>query len=133
LVLGNAVVAIDLTPSERRTHDHTRHGTLTRFATPDAAIGKAIERCYARHGGREFPSSLREIERNVPPELEVRLIMDNSATRKTRTIQKWLGARDRDGMFTSPALPVTPTRPKRLLGCLLRSFARRFGRFPFCY
>jgi Integrase core domain len=50
-----------------------------------------IERCYPRHGGREFLSFLREIERNVPSDLDVRLIMDNYATHKTPAIRKWLG------------------------------------------
>ena len=72
---------------ERRTHDYTRHGTLTLFAALDAATGKIIGRCYTRHRGREFLSFLREIERNVPPELEVRLIMDNYVTHKTPAIR----------------------------------------------
>jgi transposase len=89
---------------ERRTHDYTRHGTLTLFAALDAATGKVIGRCYPRHRGREFLSFLREIERNVPPELEVRLIMDNYATDKTPAIRKWLGARPRrHGHFTPTA------------------------------
>ena len=48
---------------ERRTHDYTRHGTLTLFAALDAATGAVIGRCYPRHRGREFLSFLREIER----------------------------------------------------------------------
>ena len=48
---------------ERRTHDYTRHGTLTLFAALDAATGTVIGRCYPRHRGREFLSFLREIER----------------------------------------------------------------------
>ena len=49
---------------ERRTHDYTRHGTLTLFAALDAATGKVIGRCYPPHRGREFLSFLREIERS---------------------------------------------------------------------
>ena len=52
---------------ERRTHDYTRHGTLSLFAALDAATGKVIGRCYPRHRGREFPSFLREIERISRP------------------------------------------------------------------
>ena len=69
---------------ERRTHDYTRHGTLSLFAALDTATGKIIGRCYPRHRGREFLSFLREIERNVPPDLDVHLIMDNYATHKHR-------------------------------------------------
>ena len=90
---------------ERRTHDYTRHGTLTLFAALDAATGKVIGRCYPRHRGREFLSFLREIERNVPPELEVRLIMDNTPPTRRRRSESG-SARDRDGMFTSPRPPA---------------------------
>jgi transposase len=87
---------------ERRTHDYTRHGTLSLFAALDAATGKIIGRCYPRHRGREFLSFLREIERNVPPDLDVHLIMDNYATHKTPAIRKWLGARPRWRVHFTP-------------------------------
>jgi len=105
---------------ERRTHDYTRHGTLSLFAALDAAAGTVIGRCYPRHRGREFLRFLREIERNVPPDLNVHLVMDNYAThRQSRSENGW--ARGRDGMFTSRRLPVpgsirssasSPTSPK---------------------
>jgi hypothetical protein len=105
---------------ERRTRDDTRHGILTLFAALDAATGKVIGRCYPRHRGREFLSFLREIERNVPPELEVRLIMDNSATHKTPAIRKWLGS------ATEMACSLHPDR--QLLGEAGRALLRRHHR-----
>jgi hypothetical protein len=102
------------------TVPYTRHGTLTLFATLDAATGKIIGRCYPRHRGREFLSFLREIERNVPSDLDVRLILDNYATHKTPAIRNG-SARGRDGVSTSrrPRFPgsiwssaSSPTSPK---------------------
>ena len=87
---------------ERRTHDYTRHGTLSLFAALDAATGKVIGRCYPRHRGREFLSFLREIELNVPHGLDVHLIMDNYATHKTEPIRKWLGSRPRWHVHFTP-------------------------------
>jgi transposase len=78
---------------ERRTHDYTRHGTLSLFAALDTATGKIIGKCYARHRGREFLSFLREIESNVPADLDVHLVMDNYATHKTQAIRNWLARR----------------------------------------
>jgi transposase len=75
---------------------------LTLFAALDAATGKVIGRCYPRHRRRKFLSFLHEIERNVPPELEVRLIMNNAATDKTPAIRKWLGARPRWHVHFTP-------------------------------
>ena len=87
---------------ERRTHDYTRHGTLTLFAALDAATGTVIGRCYPRHRGREFLSFLREIEHNVPSDLDVHLIMDNYATHKTPAIRKWLGSRPKWHVHFTP-------------------------------
>ena len=39
---------------ERRTHDYTRHGTLSLFAALNAATGAVIGKCFARHRAREF-------------------------------------------------------------------------------
>jgi hypothetical protein len=103
---------------ERRTHDCTRHGTL--FAALDAATGKVIGRCYPRHRSRELLGFLREIHRNVPPDLDVHLIMDNYATHKTEPIRKWLGARPRWHVHLTPTAvhgsirssASSPTSPK---------------------
>src|SRR3984885_5790391 len=91
---------------ERRTRDYTRHRTLSLFAALDVATGKVVVRCYPRHRGREFLAFLREIERNVPPDLDVHLIMDNYAppTRPSRSENG--SVRGPDGMFTSRPPPV---------------------------
>jgi transposase len=79
--------------AERRSHDYIRHGTLSLFAALDAATGKVIGKCFARHRGREFLKFLREIESNVPSDLDIHLVMDNYATHKTPTIRRWLARR----------------------------------------
>src|SRR3954464_2429778 len=56
---------------ERRSHDYTRHGTLSLFAALDVATGKVIGKCFARHRSREFLRFLREIEANVPADLDI--------------------------------------------------------------
>ena len=72
------------------------------FAALDAATGKVVGRCYPRHRGREFLSFLREIQRNVPSDLDVHLIMDNYATHKTPAIRKWMGSRPRWHVHFTP-------------------------------
>src|SRR5712671_5143804 len=71
---------------ERRSHDYTRHGTVSLFAALNAATGKVIGKCFARHRGREFLKFLREIENNIPDDLDVHLVIDNYATHKTPAI-----------------------------------------------
>jgi len=75
---------------ERRTHDYLRHGTTTLFAALDVATGKVLGECYRRHRGREFLRFLKAIDAAVPGDLDIHLILDNYATHKTPTVQRWL-------------------------------------------
>jgi transposase len=78
---------------ERRSHDYKRHGTLSLFAALDVATGKVIGRCFKRHRSREFLAFLRTVDAEVPPGLDVHLVMDNYATHKTLAIRNWLAKR----------------------------------------
>jgi len=110
---------------ERRTHDYTRHGTLSLFAALDAAAGTVIGRCYPRHRGREFLRFLREIERNVPPDLNVHLVMDNYATHKTEPIRKWLGARPRWHVHFTPTASSWVNQVERFFADITEKQIRR--------
>jgi transposase len=110
---------------ERRTHDYTRHGTLSLFAALDAATGKIIGRCYPRHRGREFLGFLREIERNVPRGLDVHLVMDNYATHKTEPIRKWLGARPRWHVHFTPTASSWVNQVERFFADITEKQIRR--------
>jgi transposase len=74
----------------RMSHDYTRHGTTSLFAALDVASGKVISDLHARHRALEFKKFLERIDREVPAPLDVHLILDNYATHKTPTIQRWL-------------------------------------------
>ncbi len=75
---------------ERRTHDYKRYGTTTLFAAFNILTGKVIGRCLPRHRGPEFVKFLRQLEHEVPPELEIHLILDNYGTHKSDPVQRWL-------------------------------------------
>lgn len=75
---------------ERRTHDYVRHGTTSLFAALDAKTGGIMAECHGRHRSVEFRRFLNRIEREVPKEFAVHLILDNASTHKTELIQKWL-------------------------------------------
>lgn len=87
---------------ERRTHDYTRHGTTSLFAALDIATGWVIGKCYPRHRATEFRRFLDEIERAVPADLDVHLVMDNYATHKTPLIRNWLAKRPRWHVHLTP-------------------------------
>jgi transposase/DNA-binding CsgD family transcriptional regulator len=80
---------------ERRTHDYKRHGTTTLFAAFDILSGKVIGQCAPRHRGKEFVKFLNQLEQEVPPELDVHLIMDNYSVHKSPPVQRWLKPKKR--------------------------------------
>jgi len=82
------------------THDYRRHGTTTLFAALDTANGKVLAHYRPHHRHQEYLSFLREIERNVPKNLEVHIIVDNYATHKHRRVRRWFAARH-DSICTS--------------------------------
>lgn len=75
---------------ERQTHDYKRHGTTTLFAAFNILNGKVIGTCQQRHRSREFIRFLNELERQIPADQEVHLIMDNYCTHKSAEVQRWL-------------------------------------------
>ena len=87
---------------ERRTHDYTRHGTTGLFAALDTRTGRIIGQNQQRHRSEEFRNFLDTIEKNVPAELDVHLILDNYGTHKTKLIQNWLAKRPRFQVHFTP-------------------------------
>lgn len=80
---------------ERRTHDYVRHGTTSLFAALDVETGKVIGECYPRHCSVEFRKFLNRVERTVPADLDVHLILDNYGTHKTPLMTAWLAPHPR--------------------------------------
>jgi transposase len=87
---------------ERATHDYKRSGTSSLYAALDLATGKVIGSLHARHRAIEFKKFLATVEREVPPELDVHVILDNSSTHKTPAIQRWLLAHPRFVLHFTP-------------------------------
>ena len=75
---------------ERCTHDYRRHGTTSLFAAFDTATGEVIGRCCKKHRAVEFRKFLAVIDKAMPPDVEVHLVLDNYSTHKTELIHKWL-------------------------------------------
>lgn len=75
---------------ERRTHDYRRHGVTSLFAAFNIHTGAVIGETHRRHRATEFKTFLERIDKEVPAELDVHLIMDNYGTHKTALIKNWL-------------------------------------------
>ena len=75
---------------ERQTHDYKRYGTTTLFAAFNILNGKVIGTCQERHRSEEFIRFLNHLERQLPADQDVHLIMDNYCTHKSAEVQRWL-------------------------------------------
>jgi len=91
--------------AERQTHDYKRHGTTTLFAAFNIVNGKVMGSCLPRHGAKEFLKFLKQLEREVPADLDVHLILDNYSTHKSEAVQRWLKPKKRQRFH----LHFTPT------------------------
>lgn len=80
---------------ERQTHDYKRHGTTTLFAAFNILNGKVISSCLPRHRAKEFLRFLNQLEKEVPPDQEIHLVMDNYSTHKSAAVQRWLKPKKR--------------------------------------
>jgi transposase len=87
---------------ERHTHDYVRHGTTSLFAALELATGRVIGECHGRHRAIEFRKFLDTIDAAVPAPLDVHLVLDNYATHKTPTIQRWFAKRPRYHLHFTP-------------------------------
>ena len=112
---------------ERQTHDYKRHGTTTLFAAFNIMNGKVISSCLPRHRSQEFVRFLNQLEREVPPDQEVHLVMDNYSTHKSAVVQRWLKPkkRRRFHFHFTPTSSSWLNQVERLFGLITDQMIRR--------
>ena len=87
---------------QRATHDYKRAGTSSLYAALDITSGQVIGSLHARHRAIEFKQFLQTIDREVPADLDVHVVLDNSSTHKTPAVKKWLLAHPRFVLHFTP-------------------------------
>ena len=87
---------------QRHTHDYVRNGTTNLYAALDLASGQVIAEMTPRHRAEEFRRFLNMIDASVPAHLEVHVVLDNSSTHKTPSIQRWLVRHPRFTLHFTP-------------------------------
>lgn len=78
------------TTPRRATHDYQRNGTCDLFAALEIATGKVITDIRTSHTSADFVAFLNKVNREVPSELDVHVILDHLSTHKTPKVQRWL-------------------------------------------
>jgi transposase len=87
---------------QRATHDYVRAGTSSLYAALNLTTGKVIGSLHARHRAIEFKKFLQTLDREVPAELDVHVVLDNASTHKTPAIKRWLAAHPRFVLHFTP-------------------------------
>ena len=78
------------TTPQRATHDYERNGTLDLFAALEIATGQVIHDLRKSHTAKDFIVFMNRINREVPADLDVHVILDNLSTHKTPEVHAWL-------------------------------------------
>jgi transposase len=110
---------------ERATHDYRRSGTSSLYAALDIASGQVISSLHSRHRALEFKKFLQRLDREVPAELDVHLVLDNASTHKTPAIKKWLLAHPRFVLHFTPTSSSWLNLVERWFGELTNKKLRR--------
>ena len=110
---------------EGLTHTYTRHGTTTLFAALDVQNGEILAQCKARHRHQEFLAFLQHIDANVPPALDVHLVLDNYATHKHPKVRAWLARRPRYHVHFTPTYASWLNQVEIWFGVITRQAIRR--------
>lgn len=116
LAFGNA---------QTTTHDYVRHGTTTLFAALDTATGKVIAKCKSKHRHQEFVQFLNQIDKNVPEDLEIHLVIDNYATHKHQKVKAWLARHPRYQLHFTPTYCSWLNQVERWFGLITAKAVRR--------
>ncbi len=110
---------------ERRTHDYVRNGTTNLYAALDVASGKVIADLTDRHRAEEFRRFLNLVDRNVPADLDVHVIVDNSSTHKAPAIRRWLLRHPRFTLHFTPTYSSWLNLVERWFAELTEKWLRR--------
>jgi transposase len=87
---------------QRASHDYVRAGTSSLYAALDLATGKVIGSLHARHRAVEFKKFLQTLDREVPADLDVHVVLDNASTHKTPAVKRWLAGHPRFVLHFTP-------------------------------
>jgi len=113
------------TTPQRATHDYQRNGTIDLFAALDIATGTVITDLRKTHTSKDFVTFLNKINRNVPAELDVHIVLDNLSAHKTPLVHRWLLRHRRFHMHFTPTYGSWMNLVERWFGALTAKKLKR--------
>ena len=119
------ILPMGLGYKEGVTDNYFRHGTTTLFAALDVATGKVEAVCKKQHRHQEFIEFLNQVNKNVPKELDVHVILDNYATHKHPKVVAWLSRNKRFTFHFTPTYSSWLNQVERWFGKITDKAIRR--------
>ncbi len=107
------------------THSYFRHGTTTLFAALEIASGKVLTQCKSRHRHQEFLQFLKYVDKNVPEDLDIHLVVDNYVTHKHDKVKRWIASRPRYHVHYTPTYACWLNQVEIWFGIITRKAIRR--------
>ncbi len=107
------------------THDYKRNGTTSLFAAMDVASGRVIGETYKRHRHQEVLRFLRKVEKAVPKDQEIHIILDNYGTHKHAKVMEWIERQGRVYLHFTPTSASWLNLVERFFSALTRKRIRR--------
>ena len=107
------------------THDYKRHGTTTLFAALNMATGEVIGKTYRKHRHQEVLMFLREVEKTVPKDQEIHIVLDNYATHKHEKVLAWIERNKRIFLHFIPTSTSWANPVERFFAILTQKQIRR--------
>ena len=96
-----------------KTHDYIRHGTITLFAALNYLDGKVASFIAPEHTNVQWLAFLKKLDREMPSEVSLHLIVDNYGTHKHPNVRSWIKWRNARNQTTHGldriVLHFTPT------------------------
>jgi transposase len=75
---------------EGRPHEYRRNGTVDLFAALNILDGHVVTGYYPQHTQKEFLAFMNVLDRRVPVELQIHVVLDNPSVHKGERVQRWL-------------------------------------------
>ena len=107
------------------THDYKRNGTTSLFVALDVASGEVIGETYKRHRHQEVLKFLRQVEKAVPKEQEIHIILDNYSTHKHAKVMDWIERQGRIFLHFTPTSASWLNLVERFFSTLTEKQIRR--------
>lgn len=116
--------------AQTMTHDYKRNGTLDLFAAMNLATGEVTTQLRDRHTAADVLAFFKKIDRDVPRDLQVHVVLDNVSAHKAPEVRDWL-ARPRQHRWHLHFTPTSSSWLNLIEGWFRQLTERRLRRGSF--